>query len=71
MIKERTDKSVSILAESFCNTQQYADYLMRPFNKHQRNISNWTTRKIDELVVWKCIFYKTMFEGLKENKSFE
>jgi hypothetical protein len=62
MIKERTDKSVSILVESFCNTQQYADYLMRPFDKHHRNKNNWTTRCLDELIVWKSIFYKRFFE---------
>ena len=33
MIRDTTDKQVSILAESFCNTQQYADYLMRPLKK--------------------------------------
>ena len=30
MIKMTTDKHVSIIAESFCNAQQYSDYLTRP-----------------------------------------
>ncbi len=34
MIKATTNKQISILVESFCNTQQYADYLMRPLNKN-------------------------------------
>jgi hypothetical protein len=35
MIKSLTDKQVTIVAESFCNTQQYVDYLTNVKEKPQ------------------------------------
>lgn len=37
MIKSLTDKQVAICVESLCNTQQYAEYLTRPFGTSKKN----------------------------------
>lgn len=50
MIKSLTDKQVAICVESLCNTQQYAEYLTRPFGTSKKN-KKWFFFKIRDIKI--------------------